>query len=308
MSTGRTLRRTQPASTSSAALGASVVGLQETYTMRLGAQSMIRCTTFFDRPARGGSTTSTSGRPARVSSSGSARRASPAKNLALVMPLARAPSASAALAALARPDGLDGRRTAAIPSREALGATPAQGDLAGEVAALGGEQAVVHRRHAIAAGGCVKAAQQLAGRAIAVADGLAEGVLELVAVAPRLHGGNDLLQLVAVEVADALERLVDLLALDLQLALVRQHLPRHAGVVGDGSDALGARLEHLQRASVRVASLALVHYGAHEVAGDRAGDEHHIATVAETRDALAAEGERLDAQLQLVATLWARRW
>ena len=44
---------------------------------------MIRRTTFCDRPARGGSTTSTSGRPARSTSSRSARRTSPAKKWAL---------------------------------------------------------------------------------------------------------------------------------------------------------------------------------------------------------------------------------
>ena len=48
---------------------------------------MMRCTTFLERPARGGSTTSTSGRPARSSSSGSARRVSPAKKWAFVIPL-----------------------------------------------------------------------------------------------------------------------------------------------------------------------------------------------------------------------------
>src|SRR5258707_1374683 len=32
--------------------------------MRFGEASMIRCTTFFERPARGGPTTTTSGRPA----------------------------------------------------------------------------------------------------------------------------------------------------------------------------------------------------------------------------------------------------
>ena len=43
-----------------------------------GAVSMIRRTIFADRPARGGSTTSTSGRPAFSTSSRSARRTSPA--------------------------------------------------------------------------------------------------------------------------------------------------------------------------------------------------------------------------------------
>ena len=44
---------TNPAATISAALGASVVGLQDTYTIRLGLDSMIRWTTFFESPARG---------------------------------------------------------------------------------------------------------------------------------------------------------------------------------------------------------------------------------------------------------------
>ncbi len=127
-------------------------------------------------------------------------------------PAPLAPAALAALRALAGRARLHSGRARAIPGGEALLATPAQRDLARLVAALGGEQAVVHRRHAIAAGGGVKAAQQLRGLAVAVADGLAEGVLELVAVAPLLDRGHDLLQLVAVEPTDALERLVDLRA------------------------------------------------------------------------------------------------
>src|ERR1019366_1357665 len=74
-------------------------------------------------------------------------------------------------------------------------------------------------------------------------------------------------------------------------------------MVGLGGDALGARLEHLERARVGVAALALVDHGAHAVAGDGAGDEHHIAALAETRHALAAEGQRLDLQLELVPSL-----
>ena len=61
----------------------------------------------------------------------------------------------------------------------------------------------------------------------------AERVLELVAVAPLLDGGHDRLELEAVEVADPPQRVVDLLGLDLELALVGQHLPRRARVVGD---------------------------------------------------------------------------
>ena len=51
---------------------------------------MIRRTTFCDSPARGGSTISTSGRPARSTSSRMARRTSPAKKWALSTSLARA--------------------------------------------------------------------------------------------------------------------------------------------------------------------------------------------------------------------------
>ena len=59
--------------------------------MRRGEASMMRWTTFLESPARGGSTTITSGRPARSSSSGSARRVSPAKKWTLVISLRRAP-------------------------------------------------------------------------------------------------------------------------------------------------------------------------------------------------------------------------
>ena len=55
-----------------------------------------------------------------------------------------------------------------------------------------------------------------------------------------------------------------------------------------------------------VAALALVHDGAHAVARDGAGDEDHVAALAQARDALAAERERLDVELELVAELGAR--
>src|SRR5439155_27308887 len=67
MSTGLTRRSLYPASASWAAFGARVVGLHDTYTMRAALHSITRRMTFFERPARGGSTTTTSGRPARSS-------------------------------------------------------------------------------------------------------------------------------------------------------------------------------------------------------------------------------------------------
>ena len=62
--------------------------------MRFGAASITRRTAFLDRPARGGSTTTTSGLPAFSTSSRMARRTSPAKKRALSMPLRRARSRS----------------------------------------------------------------------------------------------------------------------------------------------------------------------------------------------------------------------
>jgi hypothetical protein len=133
----------------------------------------------------------------------------------------------------------------------------------------------------------------------------AEGVLELVAVAPLLDRGDDVVEDVAVEVADAAQRLVDLRLLDLQLALVGEHLPGRAGVVGDRGDALGGRLEDLERAGLGVGALALRHDGADPVAGDAAAHEDDVAV--QPRDAVAAVGEVVDAEVQLGALLGARR-
>ena len=100
------------------------------------------------------------------------------------------------------------------------------------------------------------------------------------------------------------QRVAHLLVLDRELALVGQHLPRRAGMVGERRDALGARLEHLERARLGVAALALRDDRAHEVAGDGARDEDDVAL--EAGDAVAAVGEGLDAQVELRALLGAR--
>ena len=93
-----------------------------------------------------------------------------------------------------------------------------------------------------------------------VAVALAEGVFELVAVAPLLLGGDDRLQLEAVEVADPLQRLGDLFALDRQLALVGEPLPGGAGaglaaVAAAVGDAVGAGRQQLDRARLAEALL-----------------------------------------------------
>ena len=178
-----------------------------------------------------------------------------------------------------------------------------QGGAAGAVALERGEQAILEAEHGVGSGRCMKPAHELAGRfALAAGAGAlerAEGVLELVAVAPLFDRGHDRGKLEAVQAADPAQRLIDLRALDLELALVGDHLPGDAGMLGRGGDPLGALLEHLEHARVGVAALALVHERTHAVAGNGAGDEHHVPALAHARDALAPApgGERGDLKL-----------
>ncbi len=125
----------------------------------------------------------------------------------------------------------DGPAAPAIPGGETLRATPAQRHLAREIAPLGGQQAVLDRHHRVAAGGAWK--PHTSAVPSDPEEGIcAEGVLELVAIAPRLERGHDLLQLEAVQPADPPQRVVDLRTLDSKLALVGEHLPRHARMLG----------------------------------------------------------------------------
>jgi len=105
----------------------------------------------------------------------------------------------------------------------------------------------------------------------------AERVLELVAVAPLLQRGDDLVEREAVELADSPQRVVDLLLLDGELALVGQHLPRDARMIGARRDPLRAGLEHLQRARLGIGALALGDDRPHAITGNRAGDEDDVA-------------------------------
>ena len=139
-------------------------------------------------------------------------------------------------------------------------------------------------------------------------DGLlvaeAEGVFELVAVAPLLGGRLDRLQLEAVEVADPAQRLVDLVALLDQLLLVSEALPRctRAGlafVQAAVRDSVGAGTQQLDRARLGEALLRLGDLRPHQVAGQAAGDEDDVA--ADPGDSATAEGERVDLDLELLA-------
>ena len=202
---------------------------------------------------------------------------------------------------LARPPALadhevaqEARLVLAVPGREALLAAPGLDGLAHLVDALGGEHVVGHVVDQVEAAGAVEAEHQLA------VLGLAEGVLELVAVAPcAATRGHDRLDRRRLEAAEALERLAHLVLLLLELALVGQHLPGRAGVRALDLDPLRARLDQLDRLGLRERALGLAEPRPDQVAGHRAAHEHHVAVRA--RDAGAAVGERVDAQLEHVA-------
>jgi hypothetical protein len=118
--------------------------------------------------------------------------------------------------------------------------------------------------------------------------------------------GDDRLQREAVQLADPPQRVVNLLRLDLELALVAQHLPGRTGVIGKRRDLVEPRLEQRRHAGLGVGALALVHARAHQIPREAAVDEHDVAARG-ARDAGAAEGERVDAQRQLIADRRARR-
>ncbi len=127
---------------------------------------------------------------------------------------------------------------------------------------------------------------------VAVVAG-AERVLELVAVAPLLDRRNDLLHLEAVKAPEPAQRVLDLLRLDGELALVGQDLPRRPGMVGDGCYAVRTRLDDLDRACLGVVALALGHDRSHAIAGKRVTHEHDVGALAErqTGDPVATECE-----------------
>ena len=180
-----------------------------------------------------------------------------------------------------------------VPRAQSLSARPCQHLLAHPVRALGGEQAVIHRHDLVPAPGGMEATHELA------AGPGAERVLELVAVAPLLDGGDDRLELEPLEPADPLQRLAHEPGLDLELTLVREHLPGGARVVGERRDAVGRRLDDLDRPRLGVRALGLADHRPHAVARHRSGHEHDVALVA--GDAVAAVGERVDRQLEHVA-------
>ena len=137
-----------------------------------------------------------------------------------------------------------------------------------------------------------------------LAVALAEGVLELVAVAPLLHRRLDLLQLEAVEAADPAQRLLDLLALVLELALVGEALP---GAPGQGSPSctqLSATRSAPGRSSSTARASAKRRFALVISARTRSpGKAPATKTTCPSQPGHAAptEGERLDLDLELLS-------
>ena len=73
-------------------------------------------------------------------------------------------------------------------------------------------------------------------------------------------------------------------------------------MIGHGGDPVGPGLQDLERAGLRVVALALRDDGADAVARNRVAHEHDVRALAERepRDAVAAERQRFDAELELL--------
>ncbi len=131
---------------------------------------------------------------------------------------------------------------------------------------------------------------------------LSERVLHLVAVVEDRRRGDDRLEWRIREPSEPAEGVGDLHLLGGDLRVVREILEPTAAtgrvVRARRLDALGARLHDLERKRLRVAALHVRHARAHRVAGQTALDEEHEPV--QPRDAVAAVGERVDVELELL--------
>ena len=174
-------------------------------------------------------------------------------------------------------------------------ARPGLDRVADRIADVGREQADVDREHLVPASGAVEAERRTVGR-------LGERVLELVAVAVLRGCRDDRLERRIGEAAEPDERVADLGRLGLELALVGVVLEAAAAAArrsaGTAPRRVRARSEHLVRDGLGEPALHLRHAGPHGVAGEAAADEDDEAVM--PRDAVAAVGERVDAELELL--------
>ncbi len=184
---------------------------------------------------------------------------------------------------------------APVPGRSGPGRAPRRAPASRtSFDALGGEQAVVHRHDLVPAAGRVEAAaraRRRARRRTSTRACCGSATARRRARSARARSPR------ACRSAPAPRAPAS--ALISSWRSYGQHLPRRAGVVGARRDAVGRRLDDLDGARLGVGALGLADDGAHAVAGNGAGHEHDIAVTA--RDAVAAVGERVDRQLELVA-------
>ena len=189
-----------------------------------------------------------------------------------------------------------------VEGDEPLLARPGAHAVADRVAEVGREPAAVDLEHLVPPPRAVEAER----RAVL---GLRERVLELVAVAELLDGGDDLLERRVGEPGEALQRVADPLLLRGELRRVGEILEAAAAagreVGARRDDALGPRRQDVGDDRLGVAALHLRHARANRVARQAAAGEDDEAV--EAPDAVPAEGERVDRELELLVSLNGRR-
>src|SRR5439155_12448510 len=178
---------------------------------------------------------------------------------------------------------------------QALLAGPVAHRVADAVAEVGREPAALELEHRVPAPGNVQPERR-------PFVGLRERVLHLVAVVEDLRGADDRLERRVCDAGDARQRVTDPRVLRRELRLVGEILEAAAAagrvVPTRVLDADGPRFDHFRGDRLRVTALYLRDPRAHLVAGQSAPDEDDEAV--EARDAVAAVGERVDLELELL--------
>ena len=182
--------------------------------------------------------------------------------------------------------------------RQLLLLSPLAHPVADRVAEVGRQPALLDLEHLVPPAGLVQAERRDAVR-------VGERVLHLVAVVELRDGGDDRLEREVDEAGEPLERVADPAVLRVELRRVVEILEAAAaagGVVGARRvDAVRPGGEHLGDDRLGVAALRLRHARLHPVAREAAAHEDDEAV--EARDAVPAEGEGVDRQLELLASL-----
>src|SRR5204862_3379984 len=178
---------------------------------------------------------------------------------------------------------------------EPLGTCPLADRVPNRVAEVGRQPAFLDLEHLVPAACSVEAERGPVGRG-------RERVLQLVAIEELRLGRQDRLEGWLGDPTDPPERVAHLLLLRLELCVVGKVLEAAAaasGIVGTGGvDAFRARLDDLDGERLRVTALDLRDARTHGVAGQPATDEDDESV--QPCDAVAAESERVDVELELL--------